>query len=383
MKFSTFHLYRQPAGWSEQQTYDYENQVILWADELGFDTAWIAEHHFRDYGIVPNTMLLMANLAARTRRVRFGNAVVIMPFHHPLRVAEDAAMMDLLSGGRLNFGFGRGYQGVEFTAFEVSMDDTREKTDEALEVILKAWEGKPFSHHGKYWHFDNVKVVPSPVQKPHPPLFYASISPDSIRHNARTGVPFITDSSIKFDTLKESVQMWRAVAREHGHDPNANRHATMRAIYVGETNEKAREFARLQSTSLPFARAYNPHKEGRTRDEVYARESAPIDPRTGRVARGYEYWEKGYLGRSLSEFQLGTDESWEERWVAGDLDRVIGKLKMLEEIGIGEVLCTLAHADPRIGQMPRMPLRDMYGYMERFARDVMPHFEEKAPVKAK
>ncbi|MBI3742922.1 MAG: LLM class flavin-dependent oxidoreductase, partial [Chloroflexi bacterium] len=91
MKFSTFHLFPRPADWSVQQVYDYELQVIQTADELGFDCAWIAEHHFRDYGVVANTMLLLSNLAAKTKRIRLGNAVVVMPVLHPLRVAEGAA----------------------------------------------------------------------------------------------------------------------------------------------------------------------------------------------------------------------------------------------------------------------------------------------------
>ena len=144
MKFSTFHLLPwQPPGTPPADIYAEQFQIIRWLDEMGFDSCWAAEHHFRDYGLVPNTMIFLAHVAGITKRLRLGNAIVIMPFHHPLRAAEDAAMVDVISGGRVEFGFGRGYQGVEFAGFGVSVDDTRDRTDEALDVVLKAWTGEP------------------------------------------------------------------------------------------------------------------------------------------------------------------------------------------------------------------------------------------------
>lgn len=381
MKFSMFHLFTQLPERSVQETYEYETQIILWADELGFDTAWIAEHHFRNYGTVPNTMLLLASLAAKTKRIRLGNAVVIMPFFHPLRVAEDAAMVDMISGGRLNFGFGRGYQGVEFTAFETSLDDTREKTDEAMAIVLKAWTGEPFSHHGKHWNFDDVQVIPTPVQKPRPPLFYASINPQSIEHNAKRGVPFIVDASTTQEQLRESITAWRRIAREHGHDPDNAEIVTGRLVYLADTDEQAKEFITSQGrgprSTYIFAQDYHPNREGKTYEEKYARQSAPIDPMTGQITKGYEYWEKGYLGRSPEAMRSSTEEAWEQRWVAGDLDRVIRKIEELEAIGVGNIMCTFGYQDPRFGPVMKPPLPEMRQIMERFAREVIPHFAKK------
>ena len=383
MKFSTFHLVTQIPGWSEKDTYDYDLQVIQWADELGFDCAWIAEHHFRDYGIIPNTMLLLANIAAKTRRIRLGQAIVIMPFHHPLRAAEDAAMVDLLSGGRLNFGFGRGYQGIEFRAFEVDMNDTREKTDECMEVVLKAWEGQPFSHHGKYYNFDNVRVIPAPVQKPHPPIFFASIHPDSIRHNAKKAASFIVDSSVTFQKLEESVTAWREVATLHGHDPLKAEHTTMRSIFIGDNDEQAREFVTKMGRSHYFGQAYNLNKKPETYEEKYALESAPIDPKTGRPAKSYEYWEKGYMVRSNDTFESNSLEKFENNWIAGDIDAVIRKIENMERIGIGNIMCMFSSMDPRFGPVRKPPLPEMRKLMERFAKDVMPHFSRKPAAMAK
>ena len=127
---------------------------------------------------------------------------------------------------------------------------------------------------------------------------------------------------------------------------------------------------------LPWAPAYDPKNAPTNPVAQYARESAPIDPKTGKVAKGYEYWEKGYLGRTVSEWSLSSEEAWEQRWVAGDPDRVIGKIKELETIGLKNLMCAFAaqagHARP--------PLPEVYKRMERFARDIMPHFQ---PVKKK
>ncbi len=372
MKFSMFHLFPQPHGWTTPQVYEYDFQVIQWADELGFDCAWVAEHHFRDYGVVPNTMLLFAHLAARTKRLRLGNAIIIMPFIHPLRAAEDSAMVDILSGGRLNFGFGRGYQGVEFAGLGVSMDDTRARTDEALDIILKAWEGKPFSYHGRFYTIENVQVVPTPVQKPHPPVCFASISPESLQHYAARGIPFMVDGSVSTPALKESIALWKQIARQHGHDPEQAEIIASRSVHIAKSNEEARAFTSNRSSLLPWASAFSPVRVPATPQEQYARESAPIDPKTGEVARGYEYWRKGYLGRDAKVFDLTTDESWEHRWVAGDMDRVLRKIEELEQAGVKNLICNFA---AQAGQSGRPDLKDMRQRMEQFAREVMPRFQ--------
>ncbi|MCH7553137.1 MAG: LLM class flavin-dependent oxidoreductase [Chloroflexi bacterium] len=370
MKFSTFHLFPKPKDWPVKQVYEYESQVIQFADELGFDCSWVAEHHFRDYGVVPNSMVLFANLAAKTKRIRLGNAIMILPFQHPLRVAEDAAMVDIFTDGRLNFGFGRGYQSAEFTGFGVSMDDTRERTDEALDIILKAWSCETFSYHGKYYNFEGAAGVPAPVQKPHPPVYVASINPASIRHYAPQGIPFIVSGMESTEDLENSCKMWREIASEHGHDLTTRDIVCSRPVFLADTNEEAKKFVLSQPSALPFAQAFNPHKEATTEHERYSLQSAPVDPKTGKIAKGYEYWEKGYQGRSVTEYQTLGEGAWEERWVAGDLERVVNKIKTLESIGVGNMICSFGIR----GVSARPPLDQMHKSMERFAREVMPHF---------
>src|SRR5215472_3095458 len=132
MKFATFHLVHWPEGLTHAGVYARELEMIEAAEELGFDGVWLAEHHFRNYGICPNIMTFAAFVAARTRRLRIGSGIVVLPLHSPIRAAEEAAMVDVLSGGRLDYGFGRGYQSVEFNGFGLALEEARARADESL-----------------------------------------------------------------------------------------------------------------------------------------------------------------------------------------------------------------------------------------------------------
>src|SRR5439155_9482178 len=175
------------------------------SEELGFDTVWLREHHFTDYGFLANTMVMAAHIAATTSRVRLGTAVVTLPLHHPIRAAEDAALVDVLSNGRLVYGIGRGYQAIEFRALGVPLDEARERTDEAIEIIRKLWTQPQVTHQGRFFQFEDVRLQPKPVQKPQPPMVYASINRDSVLHYAQQGIPFMVDPSLTFAALEELV----------------------------------------------------------------------------------------------------------------------------------------------------------------------------------
>ncbi|MBI3967612.1 MAG: LLM class flavin-dependent oxidoreductase, partial [Chloroflexi bacterium] len=135
---------------------------------MGFDQIWVAEHHFTRYGSVPSTLTFAAYVAARTKRIRIGTAVVLLPFWNPLLVAEEAAMVDILSDGRLDLGVGRGYQWHEYQRFNIPMEESRGRFTESLEIIKKAWTEKAFDYEGQYFQLNGVNVLPKPLQKPHP-----------------------------------------------------------------------------------------------------------------------------------------------------------------------------------------------------------------------
>src|SRR5687767_9682163 len=178
MQFGLFGGARTKRGVGLEDSQGYESFIdyVIEADQLGFKQLFMVEHHFTGQGQVSSSMTVLAYLAARTRHIRLGTAVVVMPWHNPVLVAEQVATLDLLSGGRVDFGVGKGYRQAEFDGFCIPIDEATERFDEAMEVIKKGWAsheatGGRFSHHGKRWRYDNIVVEPAPLQRPHPPLW--------------------------------------------------------------------------------------------------------------------------------------------------------------------------------------------------------------------
>src|SRR6266540_5089139 len=164
MRFCTQQLLTFRDWQTHVEVYGHALEEARLADELGFDAVWLAEHHFSSYGICPSLAVLAAAIARETRRVRIGTSVVIAPFAHPIRIAEDFAMVDVLSGGRLEFGLGRGYQPKEFQGLGVSMAHTHERFDEAYEIIRRAWSQDRMEFKGEFYEVPPVRVLPKPLQ---------------------------------------------------------------------------------------------------------------------------------------------------------------------------------------------------------------------------
>ena len=148
MKFGLFFLLERPTGKDDAQIYAESLEQIRVGEDLGFDSVWLAEHRFTAYGEMPDTMVFAAAAAAVTTRVRIGTAVVVLPFHNPIRLAEQVAMVDVLSGGRLDFGVGRGYQAGEYRGFNIPMDESRTRFEEVLDICVGLWTQDGFSFDG-------------------------------------------------------------------------------------------------------------------------------------------------------------------------------------------------------------------------------------------
>ncbi|MCB1546822.1 MAG: LLM class flavin-dependent oxidoreductase [Hyphomicrobiaceae bacterium] len=184
MRFGTFHLMERTFDRSEKEVYDETIDQIVEADRLGFDRVWLTEHHFSSVPYVPDVpgeycvsaspYALACAIARITRNVRIGSAVKVLPLEHPLRTAEDVAMADILSGGRIDFGVGTGYRKYEFDGLRIPVDEKLERFQEALKIIIGVWTEDEFRHEGKYWTVPRLTLVPRPVQKPHPPVFIAT-----------------------------------------------------------------------------------------------------------------------------------------------------------------------------------------------------------------
>ena len=236
LRFGLLHLFESPRGRTESQFYTENIELMEFADDVGLDEIWFAEHHFSDYGVMPSTQIMGSYIAARTKRIRIGTAVVVLPFHNPVRVAEEFAFLDVLSDGRLDFGVGRGYQPGEFAGYGIPFGESRGRFDESLEIIQQAWSKGSVDFKGKHFHFENVTPRPRPVQKPHPPFFGASFNPETIKYQAEKKLNLLfTPLSAPPDKLQE---YWD-ILKSKGEDPNAYRVGGLVFVYVHEDREKA------------------------------------------------------------------------------------------------------------------------------------------------
>lgn len=243
MEFGTF--YQLPCAAEQRPLQRYEDTMmqIQHADSLGLDVAWLAElHFFPTFSIMPSPLLVASALAQRTRRIRLGIAVNLLPLHQPLRNAEDAATLDILSNGRLEYGAGRGAIPLHFAGYNVPLDESRERFLEALDVVLLAWTTDSFSYEGKYYQYRDVQVVPKPLQKPHPPIRIACNSADSFQLAGERGWRMFSSSVIvPIPRLQQDITTYNILLSEHDTPRCGDEVAIMAPIYVAPSLAKGRE----------------------------------------------------------------------------------------------------------------------------------------------
>ncbi|MET0486654.1 MAG: LLM class flavin-dependent oxidoreductase, partial [Candidatus Rokuibacteriota bacterium] len=191
MRFGTYYFLQAPPAIDHAEVIQREIEQMVWTEELGFDSIWLTEHHFIDYGLSVSPSVLAAAAAMRTQRVRIGLAAAILPFHDPIRLAEELALVDILSGGRLDVGVGRGNRPVEFEGLRVPQIENRERFEETLAIMVKAWTEERFSFEGRHFTIPEVRVIPKPLQRPHPPLYVVCVSPDTVEATALRGLPML------------------------------------------------------------------------------------------------------------------------------------------------------------------------------------------------
>ena len=190
LEFGLFFQLPQADGQDVPSRYRDTIAQIVEADRLGFDLAWLAEMHFvREFSVLPSPLVVAAAAAAQTTRIRLGTGVALIPLVQPIRAAEDAATLDIISGGRLEYGIGRGSIAEHFNGFGVAIGERAARFDEAIEVILQAWSDEPVNFHGRFFDYDNVRVVPKPVQRPRPPIRLAANSDESFERAIAEGWP--------------------------------------------------------------------------------------------------------------------------------------------------------------------------------------------------
>ena len=203
------------------------------AEALGYHSAFAVEHHFTGFGQVSATINLLTFLAAETSTLRLGTAVMVLPWHNPVLLAEQAATLDLLSGGRLDFGVGKGYRYNEFDGFNIPMEEAGDRFEESLDVLTRAWTtDEPWSHQGKYWSFNNIIVEPPTIQKPHPPFWMGPGSPNSIEGVAERGYNLLLDQFAPINVTLERMQTFRTSVESRGRKFDANVVGVARGLYV-------------------------------------------------------------------------------------------------------------------------------------------------------
>lgn len=319
MEFGAFFLAGSPEQLPSETVYAQLFEYIELAESLGYDSVWFAEHHFSTYGYIPNPLLMAVKAASITQRVRIGTAVLVLPFWHPLRVAEDVAMTDHLTGGRLDIAVARGYQPYEFARFGLDIADARERTDETLEILLRALTGKDLSYDGRYFQIPPTTILPRPLQQPHPPVWLAAHTLESFEIAARLGLhAFTTNSGRPLSVLEQTWANFNQAYRTHG-DGARRSFGVQTQLCVAPTDEQARGqmehflYASRQSTNLRHGRervtgGYSvplPYEGEPALDDLFERRTLSGSPATVR-AKLHAYTTVCDITQLNCTFQLGA-----------------------------------------------------------------------------
>ncbi len=344
MKFAAYAMpsYSAEFGLTQGEFLHATLEHLVAAERLGFDSVWVNEHHFHQYGgMMPALPTMLAAVSQRTSRVRLGTSVVVLPLHHPIAVAEQLAMVDLLSGGRLDFGIGRGFVAHDYEVLGVDYADAQQRLMEALEVILRAWTTAPFSHHGTYYDFAELEVWPRPQQRPHPPIWVAcSRTPRSFEWVGARGYNLLTIGYVlPVSTLADLTHIYLDAHAAAGHrSPPAI--ATHYHTVVAEDRREARRIA-----------------EDALREHV----------RLNRESRSLAKFEAAATAEPVSVERL-VDEG---RLIAGDPVDCAATLRRLSaETGATEAHCLF--------QFGNIPFSVANRSMSLFAQEVMPRLRPVA-----
>ena len=340
MDIGTFLLMQSPSARSSEEIYARGLEQAEAAEALGFRNVWLGEHHFSTYGYLSRPLQLATYIAAKTTRLRVGTAVIVVPLHHPLLVAEEIAMLDVLSNGRADVGLGRGYQRYEFERFGLQLDTGGQRWDEALDILLKAFEGKPFSYEGKLYTIPETSIYPKPVQKPRPPIWITAQSQYSIEAAVRRGLNVLTGGfGVPVERLAEFGQFFDKVVA----DTNPTRRplvGVQRAVYVTKDAADAREAAEQARWNMRV---------------------------TLSLRNNYERVENGKAIPIPGKTEPGIDDLLDRYLVIGTPDTCIRQIKRVQDlVGISHFNASFWFGDMEQARVLRS--------MELFSREVMPAF---------
>ncbi len=359
MHFDLFYELSLPEFSDRDETAVFDDTLgeLALADELGFHCAWLVEHHFMPhYSHSSSPELFLAAASQRTRRLRLGHAIIPLPYNHPVRTAERLATLDVLSHGRLEFGFGRGFTPEEYAAFGVQMKDSRSVTQECLEIILEGLRDGRVDYRGEHFALSDLNILPATVQRPHPPVWGAAVSPESFELAAKLGVGALVGPFKPWFMVKEDIKRYRRIwTQTHGETPTPeqnNKVGMTLGVFCHENHKEARRQAK-QAIEWFYTKLL-----GQTRVIIE------------KLYDSYEYYRR--MGPLHSLFSKTINLKMLETAgmvVVGDPDHCIKKFRKLEAAGVDHVLCAMG-----AGAMPSEQVR---ASMQLLASEVMPAFSAR------
>ena len=335
MKFATFTHLPWPEDNRPGEMYEDHTQQVILAEELGFHSAWIAEHHFTRYGLASAPLVVATNIMARTSKIRIGT---------PVRLAEEISVLDVLSGGRVDVGFGRGGPGYEFRGYNVDHSESQERFQEGIRICQGLWTTPGFSYEGKYIQLDQTNLVPPPIQQPHPPIYIAATrTPETLEYAVSTGHPTIVGNVQDTDDALDLCRRFTEMSKESGHNVPMSAIPFFRYLHVAETEAEARENAKGPlNWVLDILQWRRTFQQG---SEVYEH---------------LEDWR-----RDRTDLPVSYDHLFENRAVIGTPEQCLAKILELKDAGIEFFGGNFA-----FGGMENRKVRRS---MELFAEKVMPH----------
>jgi alkanesulfonate monooxygenase SsuD/methylene tetrahydromethanopterin reductase-like flavin-dependent oxidoreductase (luciferase family) len=346
MRFGLFFQAPERTGESHAQRFAEMLDLAVLADSLGFDVAWLAEIHFgAAFSLLSTPLMAVPAIAQRTKRIRVGTAVTLLPLHQPLACAEQAATADILSGGRLEFGVGRGSIPSPFHGFRVPLSENRARFDEALEIIRLAWTRERFSYRGAFYQVEDIAVVPRPVQRPHPPIRVAVHTAESFAHIGDLGLSIYSGTTTTpLPQLREYMALYRAHLAAAGHAWQPDQMALMLPVHVGATSAAARDAMR------PGVRKY--YENIRT---VFAQIPVSYGEHLPRLKM---------IEETLAN--LPYEKFCRDQGVFGDAAEVVDRLQAArDEFGLSQIICWF-------DQGSMLPRAEVERVMRRFIDEIAP-----------
>jgi alkanesulfonate monooxygenase SsuD/methylene tetrahydromethanopterin reductase-like flavin-dependent oxidoreductase (luciferase family) len=321
------------------------------AEQLGYHAVWFGEHHYSGYSFGAPPVIAMA-AAARTKRIKLGTGVSLIPLNHPVRLAEEYAMLDVLSQGRLEYGIGRGFLNYSYQVFGVNPDESHERYREGTELIIKAWTSDgPFSFDGKFWKLSDYSFFPQPLQKPFPPIFASgAVTPESFEWAGQTGLHLGTAFFVPTpEMVKANIDIYRNALREKGYDPAAHEVAGVYQMYCGDSWQEARDHGGVHA--LQYYKFFD-----------------ALDRRSRHTAQAYERYKRG-VAAGITKYSYEELDAMRVLLI-GDPETLIERVRWTQDFyGATYLILEVAQG----GEPHKYVMRSL----ERFAKYVMPAFNGK------